>query len=218
MYLSRVLLNEKRRDTMRALASPQVLHGAVEGSFSGAMERKLWRVDRLNDEYFLLVLSHSMPDFSRMVEKYGYLDKPGVTKSYEPLLKEIDNNQTWHFRLCANPVRSSLKDKENPTERGKIFAHVTMDQQKEWLLKRSESCGFNLQDKNFEVIQSQWKQFCKGGGRNQEVSFKMATFEGSLTISDRDTFRNTLIAGLGRSKAYGCGLMTIIHCGRYNHE
>ncbi|MBN1891896.1 MAG: type I-E CRISPR-associated protein Cas6/Cse3/CasE [Clostridiales bacterium] len=213
MYLSRVLLNVDRRDTMKALASPQVMHGAVEGSFSDKKERKLWRIDWLNDACFLLVLSNSKPDYSRMIEKYGYSDKPGITKDYEQLLKRIDNNQKWHFRLCANPVRSSAKDKANPTERGKIYAHVTMEQQKEWLLKRSESCGFHLQDKDFMVVKTQWKRFRKGEGGRQEVSLKTATYEGSLTISDCDAFRNTLMSGLGRAKAYGCGLLTIARCG-----
>ncbi len=213
MYLSRVLLNEKRRETMRALASPQVLHGAVEGSLSGTKERKLWRVDRLNDKCFLLVLSSSIPDLSQMVERYGYEGYPGVTKDYDLLLNKVDCNQKWQFRLCANPVHSSSIDKENSTKRGKIFAHVTENQQMEWLIKRSQSCGFSLQNEDFKVVQSQWKKFFKGGGRKQEVSIKVATFEGSLIITDREAFLSTLTVGIGRAKAYGCGLMTITRFG-----
>ena len=34
-------------------------------------------------------------------------------------------------------------------------------------------------------------------------------FEGVLTVTDADAFRNALVNGIGREKAYGMGLLTI---------
>lgn len=45
MYLTRIALDMKRRETMRALSSPGILHGAVEHCFDGARARSLWRTD-----------------------------------------------------------------------------------------------------------------------------------------------------------------------------
>jgi CRISPR system Cascade subunit CasE len=41
------------------------------------------------------------------------------------------------------------------------------------------------------------------------VTLVTATFDGHLEVTDPDRLRRTLTAGLGRAKAYGCGLMTL---------
>ncbi|GHH85818.1 type I-E CRISPR-associated protein Cas6/Cse3/CasE [Streptomyces sulfonofaciens] len=41
------------------------------------------------------------------------------------------------------------------------------------------------------------------------VHFTRATFDGRLRITDLAAFRHTLTHGLGKAKAYGCGLMTL---------
>ncbi|MBM9624672.1 type I-E CRISPR-associated protein Cas6/Cse3/CasE [Streptomyces zhihengii] len=42
-----------------------------------------------------------------------------------------------------------------------------------------------------------------------DVRFTRATFDGQLRITDLAAFRRTLTHGMGKSKAYGCGLMTL---------
>lgn len=37
----------------------------------------------------------------------------------------------------------------------------------------------------------------------------MAQFDGALQIEDPERLRTALTAGMGRAKAYGCGLMTL---------
>ena len=71
MYLSRVELDATRRATMRAMASPQMLHGAVERSFPGPRRRRLWRLDRLGDKLYLLMLSEDRPDLSVIEDQFG---------------------------------------------------------------------------------------------------------------------------------------------------
>ena len=61
MYLSRVELDLTRRSTMEALAAPQKLHGAVESAFAGERRRRLWRLDRLGERLYLLLLSEDAP-------------------------------------------------------------------------------------------------------------------------------------------------------------
>ncbi len=71
MYLSRIELDIHRRDTMRALNWPIVMHGAIENSFINKTERKLWRVDYLGNRCYLLVLSETLPDFSHLSEQFS---------------------------------------------------------------------------------------------------------------------------------------------------
>lgn len=211
MYLSRIALDANRRETMKALASPQLLHGAVEQSFDGRRQRNLWRTDWLGGKCYLLVLSTDKPDFSRIAEQFGHpqTERPWETKIYDQLLARLQAGQTWRFRLRANPVHSSSRDKDAESGRGKVFAHVTQTQQKQWLLARAEACGFTLKEDAFDVVHTQWIKFHRGTDSSFEVTLRTATFEGVLTITDAERFRQTLMSGVGRAKAYGCGLMTI---------
>lgn len=219
MYLSRIALDANRRGTMRALASPEILHGAVEAGFppspDGTRARRLWRVDRLGKTYYLLVLSAQQPDFSHLAAQFGYPDseRPWETKAYDPLLGRLRPGQVWSFRLRANPVRSSLREKDGASGRGKVFAHVTQAQQKQWLLARAQRCGFTLAEDTFDVVHTEWKRFRKSGGGGHEVILRTATFEGLLTVSDSERFKRALLSGIGRAKAYGCGLLTVARSG-----
>lgn len=207
MYLSRIELNIALRETMKALVSPSMFHGAVENSFEGERARRLWRIDDLNGKKYILILSETIPDLQQFSRQFGY---PGKyeTKDYSPLLERISNGGKWRFRLTANPVIS----KSNGTgTRGKIMAHVTPEFQKKWLSNRAEKLGFSLNEEEFQTVQSKRYDFYKkDGGSSPRIRLLSVTFEGFLTVTDAEKFKETLCAGIGREKAYGQGLLTIV--------
>lgn len=210
MYLSRVVLNTDRLETMRAIASPQLLHGAVETSFNTnriGINRNLWRIDWLGGICYLLILSKDRPDLKHVVKQFGYTEKSHQweSKNYKLFLERLRIGDTWGFRLRANPTRSSKNEKQK-TDRGKVFAHVTQEQQRQWLLQRAQKNGFSLEENQFDVVHTDWKRFSKG---KSKVTLRTATYEGILTIQDKDKFKEKLLNGIGRGKAYGCGLLTI---------
>jgi len=210
MYLSRVALDVRRRETMRALARPTMLHGAIEQSFKGERKRRLWRIDQLDNTHFLLVLSEDQPDFEFLNRQFGNTDgcNGWEIKSYSSFLERIEAKQVWRFRLCANPVHS-VKE-QGVTGRGKLFAHITREHQKKWLLDRSEKNGFSIQANNFDVIRSEWINFGKGIGKREEISMCAVVYEGVLVVTDATRFCEALVGGIGRGKAYGCGLLTVM--------
>lgn len=195
---------------MSALGSPQKLHGAIERCFE-ERQRNLWRIDWLNNICYLLLLSEKNPDMKQFLNQFGKLSSPEYweTKDYNKLLDQVDVGQSWRFRLRSNPVQSSARDKNPKTGRGKLYAHVTPAQQKQWLIAKSDSCGFSLNEDSFSVIQNQWLKFSKKGESKKPVSLHTVTFEGLLNITDQEIFHQTLKTGIGRGKAYGCGLLTI---------
>jgi len=195
---------------MRAIAAPQMLHGAIESGFNGERHRNLWRIDWLDANCYLLVVSEAQPDFTHIAEQFGFLDRAPLweTKDYDTFLSRIAAGQIWQFRLRANPVHA-VKEK-GANERGKLLAHVTIDQQKNWLLTRSTNLGFSLEADAFDVVHSEWKKFSKGEDKRREVSFRAVSFEGVLTITDANLFRRALVEGVGHGKAYGMGMMTIV--------
>lgn len=216
MYLSRIALNEHRRDTMAALASPYKIHAAVESSFppdESVKKRNLWRIDRLGNNIYLLVLSKQRPDFTHVVEQYGWPRsiQKWETKSYTSLIDQIKIGQKWQFRLRANPVHSVRQgdgiQENDDAKRGRVYAHVTVRQQEEWLLERAAKNGFALTESSFRVIHREVIRFRK---KRRQVTLSIATYEGLLEISDVPLFICALTQGIGRAKAFGCGLLTIV--------
>lgn len=201
----------RKRSTMIALNFPQKLHGAIESAFdSEERKRKLWRIDKLGEKTYLLILSEDKPDLSNAVLQFG-VSEAGIgfeTKDYLPLLERIQDGTVWHFKLTANPTVSS-SEKCKTGERGNVKAHISDQYQVKWLLDRAEKHGFALNENEFCVTGVKWYIFRKGAERNR-VSILSVTYEGKLKVTDKKAFCEALINGIGREKAYGLGMLTVV--------
>ena len=204
MYLSRVSLDLSKRKTQIALASPNKFHGAVEGAFFDNSERKLWRIDTFKKKTYLLILSMSKPDLSNIIEQFGFHGKCEESKEYDRLLERIEEGSVWHFRLVANPVHSIRIE----NGRGKVVAHIAEKHQLDWLDNQAEKKGFCLLMDTVSIRESDWKIFKKRNS-DKKVRILAVTFEGMLRVRNADIFRDALVNGIGRGKAYGMGLLTI---------
>lgn len=217
MYLTKMPINGRRRGAAKLLSSPQAMHAAVQSAFPpGSLEsaggRALWRVDRPGDhEVSLYLVSPLEPDLSHVVEQAGWQSgEMWQTRDYRPLLTRLEQGQRWAFRLTANPVFHGYKTGREWSDT-KPLAHVTVEQQQRWLLDRTERSGFRVPDGShgepaLQVVDRSMLRFGKGGHR---VVVSSATFEGILEVSDPEALVRTLTQGLGRAKAYGCGLLTL---------
>jgi len=210
MFLSRIELCTYKPNTRRAMASPQVLHAAIEGCFvtmPGVEKgRKLWRIDSLNQRLYLLLLSPACPDFTEFAAQFCTQGTNGETKDYNILLNRIKTGQNFRFRFRGNPVRSVSTEEG---KRGKVYAHVTVTQKREWLIKKAGSCGFLLQDDSFDLVETGQHKFWRDS-KKQPVELAFSVFEGMLTVTDAALFTQALTQGIGRGKAYGCGLLTVM--------
>ena len=189
---------------MRAIAAPNVFHGAIE-SADEERTRKLWRPDTLAGERYLLILSENRFDLSGVARQFGY-DSSYESKSYDTLLDRITDGSRWQFRLTANPTIQKYDTKRG---RGKVIAHITPEHQGEWLKKQAEKQGFALKDGEWLVTGSRWYIFRKKRYKKDRVRMLAVTYEGVLTVTDAQAFKNALVKGIGREKAYGMGLLTV---------
>ena len=203
MLLSRLALDITKRATMIALQNPAMFHGAIERAFEPRSSRTLWRIDVLHRQHYLLLLSEEEPNFTAFIAQFG-TGEAAETRSYDSLLERIEDGSTWQFRLCANPTYSKTK----PNGRGTVCAHSTVEHQCRWLKEQAQKHGFALADDEFTVVHSQWYTFSKSTG--DKVKLLSVTYEGLLSVTDAESFREALTQGIGRGKAYGMGLMTLI--------
>lgn len=201
---------------MKALVSPNLIHGAIEAAFNGEKMRRLWRIDELNGHNYILIVSEEKPQMEHMVKQFGNrsAEVQWETKDYSQFLERVKNDTVWHFRLTANPTRACKDEKE---KRGKVRAHITPYHQKKWLLERSEKNGFHVKEEEIDVVKSYWQRFYKGQERKRPVTILSVTYEGLLTVTDIEKFRQTLTGGIGRGKAFGMGMLTIVRAGDTNN-
>ena len=206
LYLSRIRLNTQKRSTQLALASPSKFHGAVEACCNYSNERKLWRIDPLKGNRYLLLLSPEKPNLTSIKEQYGYPEDADEIKCYDALLDNITEGSIWQFRLTANPTHSLPP---SGSGRGKVVAPTSEKYQMEWLTKKASQNGFSLLSDESCVISSGWKAFHKANTK-KKVQIKETTYQGILRVDEVSLFREALTHGIGRGKAYGMGLLTVM--------
>lgn len=204
MYLSRIVIDPDSRRSLRALDSPEILHGMVEACFPGERSRNLWRLDAWNGQTCLLLLSREKPDLTPLAAQIGLPGAGWETRDYQALLDRIQPGSIWRFRLAANPVTSVPQPKG---KRGAVKAITITAHQRDWLIRQATRHGFLLAPGQFDVVRSEWKIFRNKG---RTVSVLCALFEGVLTVTDASAFRDALLNGIGRGKAYGMGFMTVM--------
>lgn len=208
MYLSRVEIDYKNRLTSKELNHLGAFHNWVEQSFPKEIEsnkrsRKLWRIDNLNNKSYLLILSEDKPDLN-MLEKYG-VKGTGETKEYEEFLNSLKDGDRMKFRVVLNTTKSISNRKFG---RGKVIPLTSEEDQIKYLIDRSEKNGFELHPKDFYLVRSGFEKVLKNG--EQRLDLVKAEFQGELTIIDIEKFKDTLVSGIGKKKAYGFGMMTVI--------
>jgi CRISPR system CASCADE complex protein casE len=222
VFLTKIDLAPERRLARKYLGSPQAMHAVVMGATGGNIGdgpgRVLWRVDR-GTTTALYILSPLEPDCSQLVAEVGAAGTQARTLDYSPFLASLDAGQLWAFRLAANPSYSASR---GPGVRGQRYGHVTVEQQRQWLVERAPRHGFELMpvdhvddegsDGAVMVVHRERPVFnrrrSEGEGRDR-VTINRTVYEGVLRITDPESLHRALIAGIGRSKAYGCGLMTL---------
>ncbi|MFA1551775.1 type I-E CRISPR-associated protein Cas6/Cse3/CasE [Actinomadura chokoriensis] len=225
MYLTRFRINLQRIGARKLLSSPQVLHASVMSSFAELPDwtdgpRVLWRLDRdSKSRTHLCIVSPYKPDLTHLVEQAGWpTTARWETYDYGPFLDRLGTGDQWAFRLTANPVHSVRNKDGVPT---KATAHIGPRNQARWLLQRQESTGFKIarrptatdledgSDEHQLIVHSRRELAFKKKGMQKPVTLVTVTYDGLLEVTDPEVFRRALTHGIGKAKAYGCGLMTL---------
>lgn len=216
MYLSRMYLNPQRRHCRALLANPEMLHAAVLSSFPPGTDavsdngRVLWSIDRSGDKTALWMLSPAVPSFEHLQEQAGWSQQQTwETRDYSGLIGQLMKGQQYAFRLVANPIHIV-------TEGGmkKRRVHQKPEFQLQWLLDRQEAMGVKFlreEDAVAATVTGSERLVFNRKGRN--VTLVRVVYQGLLEVTDRELLEQTLISGIGKGKAYGCGLLTLAKAG-----
>jgi CRISPR system Cascade subunit CasE len=160
----------------------------------------------------ILIQSRTIPDWTGIGVK-GWLAKadPGIDLMDRLKLHSLTAGQRFRFRLRANPC---------VTRNGKRLGLLRLEDQEKWIDRKGKSHGFSLPQltsfypsdasrKRVDVWISQ-EQMLRGKQHSgNAIRIFSVLYDGTLTVTEPDCFRNVLQTGIGHGKTMGLGLLSV---------
>ena len=220
MFLHRIHLDLRCREARRDLSDPYQLHSTICRAFSVPNKKCpegefLWRLEPETDPSGyprILVQSRTIPDWTGIGVK-GWLAEsdPAIDLKGRLKLDSLKAGQRFRFRLRANPC---------VTRNGKRLGLLRLEEQEAWIARKGQQHGFSLpQLPSFDLSESSQErvnvrvsqeQMLRGSQHSgNTVRVFSVLYDGILTLTDADRFREALQTGIGHGKAMGLGLLSV---------
>lgn len=208
LWLTRITLNPRNSDVRRDLGSATALHQTLMRLFPdslGPQPRRtagvLFRIEEQGTTYSVLMQSALEPRLEELPHHYG----SALAKPLTPLLSRLQPGTTLRYRIAANAVRRLGKNPTTPKGRpGQILPLHGADAE-EWWRRQADACGLTLHS----VLVTPLPDARGTRTGRHRILHARTRFDGTATITDSGLLRQKIIDGIGRGKAYGCGLLSV---------
>ena len=118
----------------------------------------------------------------------------------------------YRFEVVVNPVERNAASRRLIPIKGR-------ENIGEWFMRKAvSSWGFKVSVGNLDIPDVRVSRFEKKG---DAVTLSKATVRGTLKVTDRERFVTSFKEGIGRGRAFGCGLLQIVpivHLPKYSQE
>lgn len=217
MFLTKLTINPRSPIFLRDIADVHDMHRTVMSGYPDSAPTTtyrqthgvLWRIDTLSGRQVILYIqSHTAPEWAHLPE--GLLLRPAEVRTLQPVLDAIKPGKKFSFRLMANPTRCIRPD--DGTDRRKRVPLRQPAQHIEWLIAKGEQHGFVIPASRQGTPDVSARKSPKLIGKRREkrsITIEPVRYDGHLIVTDLDHFTKALLAGIGRAKAYGCGLLSL---------
>lgn len=221
MFLHRIHLDPKCREARRDLSDPYQLHSTLCRAFCDP-DRKcpageiLWRLEPETDSTGcprVLVQSRASGDWSRIGVR-GWLSSadPAINLKERLKLDSLKVGQRFRFRLRANPC---------VTRGGKRLGLLQLEEQESWIERKAQQHGFSLPRlASFDFSETEQPRVDVRVSQEQMIRGKQHTgngmsvfsvlYDGVLTVTEPNNFRDVLNTGIGHGKVMGLGLLSVV--------
>ena len=224
MFFNRITVNARSADA-------DELAALVKGNVY-AVHEILWRLfpedpHKKRDFLFRKETRENWP-FFYMVSKRRPQSLKGLlqveTKPYGP---KLTNGQQLSFSLRANPVVAKKTGDGRKIARHDVVMNAKHDLSAsstgktnismgelqyaagiKWLNDRADRLGFDFDPGQVRVFGYQQYRI-KSRKQKDLIRFSTLDYSGILTVTESERFNRTLVDGVGRAKAFGCGLLLV---------
>ncbi|MYV57047.1 type I-E CRISPR-associated protein Cas6/Cse3/CasE [Streptomyces sp. SID3212] len=238
-WLTRLLLNPRSRAVQRDLRNLTDLHRTVMnlvpdhlGDAPRAQAGVLFRLetDGAGDPV-LLVQTRTRPSTDRLPKDYARAE----VRPMDTLLTALRPGLLVRYRIAANAVRRC--GPHSTAGRWKQAIPLHGPEADQWWIDRATTAGLavrTLVSRSADAATT-WHAPVRpptppsapspspptASGENagakgrtgRRIDRAVTLFEGIALITDRDALRSALLDGIGRSKSYGCGLLSLAPAG-----
>ncbi len=222
MYLTKLTLNLRCRETRRDMQSPYELHRTLARAFTTepsvdyrAQHGVLFRSEPLAHAAVLptvLVQSNSVPDWNELPEAYL------LSANVRPFDPVFTTGQTLSFRIVANPTK---KEKRPGQRQGRRVALTDVADElyksdddnlqtpaTAWLTRKGILHGFQVLYATTDAFWLGTFDRDKSTVKNQLPIYGVR-YDGLLQVTDPALLLDAVSKGIGPSKAFGFGLLSV---------
>lgn len=199
LLASQLLLSRKDIAELR-IHDAYALHRVVYSLFENVRENSthpgesaglLYADAGMLDRHRRILLLSNRPPRSRVADRYGRIDS-------KPIAPSFLSHDRYRLQVVANPVVERNGHRE-PIRK--------VEQIKQWFVDRAPSWGFDVDQESLDATVPTVQRIQAPSGHKLSVSQSRIT--GVLSVKDRERFIASFQSGIGRARAFGCGLLQV---------
>lgn len=204
MWLTRIAPDLRRRDVQDDLDDTVRMHQRVmtlaeDGLGDQARQQAgiLYRIETTPTGVDLLVQTRDEPRTEQLPAGYGTSE----TRDLSPELEALTTGVRLRYRIAANAT------KRLASGYGEKAGKLTMlagEDAEEWWRQRAAAHGLEV-----DTLTSARQESARSGDRKRPIKHTITRFDGTGTVTDPDLLRTAVEEGIGRARAYGCGLLSL---------
>ena len=214
LWLTRLNPDTRSQHVIADLTDVRRLHQRIMSLFPDGQETTprasmgvLYRVEHDNAGGLrILIQSHLAPSGERLPDSYGELASPIILKG---LLGTLSHGTRVTYRITGNPTKRAFgDDPNNPHSRLKKgdLVSLTGEKAEEWWIRRAETAGLRLHSLTARPL----PDLVSRSDRRRPLTVRAVQFDGTATITNPEAVKQAVTDGIGRGRAYGCGLLSML--------
>ncbi|MGW4824743.1 type I-E CRISPR-associated protein Cas6/Cse3/CasE [Streptomyces sp. NPDC004227] len=204
--IARIHLNPHNRDVQRDLRDATQMHRTVMRMASQDLGNSprhqaglLYRLDETETTSTLLVQgTHLEP--ALLPQGYGHAE----VKSLAPMFSALRKGLAIRYRITLNPAKRERLTLEEKGKRGRIVPLSGMDAD-QWWLRRAAEAGLQLH----VLTPTSLAPVRPRGKQAPPMRHSLIRYDGTATVTDPTALTQAVLAGIGRGKPYGAGLLSL---------
>lgn len=144
-----------------------------------------------HDYRCIIMLSNRQPR-AKVSDRYGLVSSKAVPSSFM-------NHSRYRFQVVVNPVVQRKGGRREPLR--------SIPEIAQWFTQRAPGWGFSVDPLTIQATNPKVRRIKIPDGESFAVSQSIVS--GALSVQDRTRFIQSFRSGIGRQRAFGCGLLQI---------
>lgn len=204
MWLTRITLDTRRPDVRDDLGDTVKMHHRLMtlaeddlGVRARQQAGMLYRIESTPSGTVVIVQTRDEPLTDRIPDGYGTCE----TRDLRPQLDALTAGTRVSYRIAANATK---KLAGRPGEKTGRLVMLSGTDAEDWWRQRAAASGLDV-----DTVTSARQESARSGSRDRPIKHAITRFDGEGVITDPELLRDTIEDGIGRAKAFGCGLLSV---------